>query len=123
MQASEGDILEVSGSKRKNLPGRLFGNLFDDQSELQTDKIDKVDGADQEKKAKNKQAGSNSSLSDCDMADDDFFYQQLAGPHGGSMVKLNPQEEEDLIRELENETMKNDTLKGLDEALMDRNTA
>ena len=39
------------------------------------------------------------------------------------MVKLNPQEEEDLIRELENETMRNDTLKGLDEALMDRNTA
>ena len=30
MQASEGDILEVSGSKRKNFPGRLFGNLFDD---------------------------------------------------------------------------------------------
>ena len=38
-------------------------------------------------------------------------------------MKLNQQEEEALIREMEIETMGNDTLKELDEALMDRSTA
>ena len=36
---------------------------------------------------------------------------------------MNKQEEEALIRELEFEAMGNDTLKELDEALMDRTTA
>ena len=40
-----------------------------------------------------------------------------------TVVKLNKQEEEELIRELENQAMENDTLKELDEALMDRTTA
>lgn len=40
-----------------------------------------------------------------------------------TIVKLNKQEEEALIRELESEAMGNDTLKELDEALMDRSTA
>jgi len=42
---------------------------------------------------------------------------------GNMVVRLNKQEEEDLIRELENQAMENDTLKELDEALMDRQTA
>ena len=40
-----------------------------------------------------------------------------------TVVKLNKQDEEELIRELENQAMENDTLKELDEALMDRTTA
>ena len=41
----------------------------------------------------------------------------------GHDVKLNKQEEEDLIRDLMNQAQQNDTLKELDEALMDRTTA
>jgi hypothetical protein len=39
------------------------------------------------------------------------------------VIKLNAQEEEELIRELENQAIENDPLKELDEALMDRTTA
>ena len=49
----------------------------------------------------------------------------LQHPQGSNttIVKLNKAEEEALIRELESEAMGNDTLKELDEALMDRTTA
>jgi len=39
------------------------------------------------------------------------------------VVKLNKQEEEEMIRELENQAMENDTLAELEEALLDRTTA
>ena len=48
---------------------------------------------------------------------------QLQQQSNNTIVKLNKQEEEALIRELECEAMGNDTLKELDEALMDRTTA
>ena len=48
---------------------------------------------------------------------------QLQQQSNNTIVKLNKQEEEALIRELESEAMGNDTLKELDEALMDRTTA
>ena len=40
-----------------------------------------------------------------------------------NVVKLSPQEEEDLIRELKNQATGNDCIKELEEALMDRTTA
>lgn len=78
-----------------------------------------------------------------ELGDEDFFYRnkgltsdaakrdhstilvQLQQQQQGNntYVKLNKQEEEALIRELESEAMGNDTLKELDEALMDRTTA
>ena len=60
----------------------------------------------------------------CELGDEDFFYGGGAGaPNHNLIIKLNPQEEEDLIRELESQAIENDPLKELDEALMDRTTA
>ena len=67
---------------------------------------------------------------DCALGDEGFFYRKGSAmvvpgamAANNTVVKLNKEEEDDLIRQLENEAMENDTLKELDEALMDRNTA
>ena len=65
--------------------------------------------------------------------DDEEFFNGASGVvimgnpalgHANQVVKkLNEKEEEDLIRDLENQGKENDTLKELEEALLDRNTA
>ena len=77
-------------------------------------------------KPEKKVVRSNSSNSDCELGDEDYFYRkqgQTTLGMGNNLVKLNKEEEEDLIRELENQALENDTLKELDQALMDRSTA
>ena len=58
--------------------------------------------------------------SEDELSDDDQFYQ---GQGINTMVRLNKQEEDELIKDLEMQAQGNDTLKELDEALMDRITA
>ena len=58
--------------------------------------------------------------------DEDHFFRQTRTRVVGlsnMVIKLNKQEEDDLIKDLEMQGQANDTLKELDEALMDRNTA
>mmetsp|Transcript_10054 Transcript_10054/g.13673 ORF Transcript_10054/g.13673 Transcript_10054/m.13673 type:complete len:87 (-) Transcript_10054:1183-1443(-) len=68
----------------------------------------------------------NSLSSECGLGDEDFFYKRQSSKvmgMGNTVIKLNAKEEEDLIKDLEQQAQANDTLKELDEALMDRTTA
>lgn len=64
---------------------------------------------------------------ECGLGDEDFFYGGAPGCPVGTLhnnvVKLNEQEEMEMIRELENQAIGADPLKELDEALKDRVTA
>ena len=157
MQQSEGNILEVSGG-RKRRQGLAFGGLLDHEISGLNSRLKRLDFGRDDKSApeggdavENEREADNASSKlagkkrlrrpqdtdsfvsddDCELGDEDFFYRQRGAAATGSgtmvqsntVVKLNKQEEEELIRELENQAMENDTLKELDEALMDRTTA
>lgn len=62
-------------------------------------------------------------LSDVNNEDHIFDKNSQALSLSNAVLKLNKQEEDDLIKDLKMQTQANDTLKELDEALMDRNTA
>lgn len=62
-------------------------------------------------------------LSDVNKEDNIFDKNSEAMSLSNAVIKLNKQEEDDLIKDLKMQTQANDTLKELDEALMDRTTA
>ena len=141
IRQSEGNILEVSGRKRRQEVILRFQGLGEEELGAVNSKLKKLDldapsGALFSKKVdlnyqmagkKRPRKETDSFVSDedaCELGDEDFFYGCGAGTINPNMIiKLNPQEEEDLIRELQNQAIENDPLKELDEALMDRTTA
>ena len=140
MQASEGDILEVSGRKRRQPACQLtYDGLLGHEINQIGEKLNKLDFKEDEiseseliEDPENEEADKiinkacQSQSSDCELGDEDYFYSRHGGKiigMGNQVIKLNKQEEEDLIKDLEMQAQANDTLKELDEALMDRTTA
>ena len=134
MQASEGDILEVSGRKRRQNACRLsYNGLLGDEAALVNQKLRKLDFNEKNsapekdlQKTQKDAAPIIEEISDTELGDENFFYGRQGSKAVGlvnTVVKLNKQEEEDLIKDLEMQAQANDTLKELDEALMDRTTA
>lgn len=77
MQASEGNVIEASGSKRRQLAGRLFGNLFEDQdmSDKENDQNIEIEhDTISPKPAQDKVVDSISFMSDCEREEEDFLF-------------------------------------------------
>ena len=140
MRQSEGNIYEVTGHQRRQQNDLKNYGLDSHDLTALSSKLRRLQMKDSQQaegdgptetqlagKKRLRGEGSDSFVSveneDAELGEEDYFYGETQGHLHNGIVKLNEEEELEMIRELENEAIGNDPLKELDEALKDRATA